>query len=651
MCGIAGFIDFNRETSASHGQDMLRRMADRLKHRGPDDWGTWSDPQCGVFFAHRRLSIVDLSPAGHQPMLSASGRYVVTFNGEIYNHRRLREDLDAAGYQGWRGHSDTEVLLAGFDVWGIETTLRRIVGMFSIGLWDTVEQALMLIRDRAGEKPLYCGRLAGQFFFASELHAIEGLARRRLEVNESALPLLLRYGYIPAPHSIYAGIEKVQPGTWTRLSTADGAVTRGSYWSAGASFASGAGEPLQLSDNECVDELERLIGDAVKLQLEADVPVGAFLSGGIDSSTVVALAQKHASSPVRTFSIGFDQEGFDESHHARLVAQHLGTLHTELKVSSADALNVVPLLSRIYDEPFADSSQIPTYLVAKLARPSVTVALTGDGGDELFSGYPRYDRARRLTRFHQALPRGARRLLTSVIQGVSPARWTRAASAFGYGRESTAHRTAGDRLHRVAQMLRDDKSLIFRYLASSMPEVARLVPGIQEPSTLFDSASAWPAGVDESRLFMWIDFMLYLPDDLLLKVDRASMAVSLETRVPLLDHRVIEFSHRLPQKMMVRNGMRKWALRQVLYKHVPRELIDRPKMGFSVPLGEWLRGPLREWAEALLFPLNAQYDQINQVELRRFWNEHQSGARDWHQTIWSVLMLRDWHAGHVVRRA
>ena len=650
MCGIAGFIDFNREMSASDGEEALRRMADRLTHRGPDDWGSWSDPRSGVFFTHRRLSVVDLSPAGHQPMLSKSGRYVVTFNGEIYNHRSLRAELDAAGYRDWRGHSDTEVMLAGFDVWGVEATLLRIVGMFSIGLWDKIEHALTLIRDRAGEKPLYCGRVAGQFVFASELRAIEGLAHGRLEVNESALPLLLRYGYIPAPHSIYAGIEKVQPGTWMRLSTADGAVTRGAYWNAGASFASGAGKPLQLSDSECVDELERLIGNAVQLQLEADVPVGAFLSGGIDSSTVVALAQKHASAPVRTFSIGFDQDGFDESHHARLVARHLGTLHTELKVSAADALNVVPLLSRIYDEPFADSSQIPTYLVAKLARPSVTVALTGDGGDELFSGYPRYDRARRLRKFHHALPLGARRLLASAIQGVSPARWTRAASASGFRRESTAHRTVGDRLHRVAQMLRDDKSQIFRYLASSMPEVARLVPGIQEPSTLFDSGSAWPAGVDESRLFMWIDFMLYLPDDLLLKVDRASMAVSLETRVPLLDHRVIEFSHLLPQKMMVRNGMRKWALRQVLYRHVPRELIDRPKMGFSIPLAEWLRGPLRDWAESLLFPQRPQGDQIDQVGLRQLWNEHQSGARDWHQTIWSIVMLRDWHARRSDRR-
>lgn len=649
MCGIAGFLDFNREVSANSGEEMLRRMADRVRHRGPDDWGTWSDAERGVFIAHRRLSIVDLSPAGHQPMFSASGRYVVAFNGEIYNHRSLRAELEKAGFRGWRGHSDTEVMLAAFDVWGVPASLPRFVGMFAIALWDKLERALILVRDRAGEKPLYWGRLGGQFVFASELGAIEGISQRALELNESALPLLMRYGYIPAPHSIYSGVEKLLPGTWTRVSTSDGTTTQGTYWSARDSVARAAGDHLQLSDDECVDELERLIGESVSLQLEADVPVGAFLSGGIDSSTVVALAQKHASSPVRTFSIGFDQDGFDESHHARLVARHLGTQHSELTVSARDALDVVPLLSRIYDEPFADASQIPTYMVAKLAKPSVTVALTGDGGDELFSGYPRYDRARRLSRLHKALPSAARRALSAGIHAVSPAHLTRLASAVGYRRESSAHRTAGDRLYRIAQMMGDDKSLIYRYLASSMSEVRQLVPGCLEPSTLFDSPDAWPSVVDESRLAMWIDFMVYLPDDLLAKVDRASMAVSLETRVPLLDHRIVEFSHRLPQKMMVRDGMRKWVLRQVLYRHVPRELVDRPKMGFSIPLGSWLRGPLREWAESLLFPQQALAERIDQAELRRLWNEHQSGARDWHQTIWSVLMLRDWHLGRSVR--
>ena len=651
MCGIAGFIDLNRGVSATDGAAALQRMADRLKHRGPDDWGTWSDPQNGVFFAHRRLSIVDLSPAGHQPMASASGRYVVVFNGEIYNHRSLRMELEATGFRGWRGHSDTEVLLAAFEVWGVLASLSRLVGMFAIALWDKRELALTLIRDRAGEKPLYFGRMDRQFVFTSELGAVESLAQRSLAVNESALPLLMRYGYIPAPHSIYADVEKLLPASWIRLSTLDGAITRGAYWSAHDSVQGAAGNQLQLSDADCVDELERLIGDAVKLQLEADVPVGAFLSGGIDSSTVVALAQKHASSPVRTFSIGFDQDGFDESHHARLVARHLGTQHTELQVSARDALDVVPLLSKIYDEPFADASQIPTYLVAKLAKLSVTVALTGDGGDELFCGYPRYDRAQKLIRTHEALPAAARKLLSSSIQSLSPANWTRIASAFGHQRESSAHRTVGDRLHRIAQMLRNDKSLIYCYLASSLPQVSRLIPGCREPSTLFDSPGAWPTGVDENRLAMWMDFMVYLPDDMLAKVDRASMAVSLETRVPLLDHRVIEFSHRLPRRMLARDGIRKWALRQVLYRHVPRELIDRPKMGFSMPLGVWLRGPLREWAESLLFAQNVQADQIDPIELRRLWTEHQSGARDWHQTIWSVLMLRDWHAGRCVRCA
>ena len=651
MCGIAGFIDTACELSASDGEAMLLRMSDRLRHRGPDGSGTWSDPVAGVFMGHRRLSIVDLSPAGHQPMCSASRRYVVVFNGEIYNHGQLRQELKAKVGYTWRGHSDTEVMLAAFDTWGVRATLPRLVGMFAIAVWDKAERTLTLVRDRAGEKPLYWGRVGDRFVFASELGAVESLARGRLAVNESALPLLIRYGYIPAPHSIYAGIEKILPGTWMCLSTSDGGVQSGTYWSSSDSMATASGNGFRLSDEECVDELERLIGDAVKLQLEADVPVGAFLSGGIDSSTVVALAQKYASSPVRTFSIGFDQEAFDESHHARRVAQHLGTQHTELKVSASEALGVVPSLSRIFDEPFADASQIPTYLVAKLARPYVTVALTGDGGDELFSGYPRYDRTRSLMRLHQTLPQVARRLLSAAVQSVSAERWTRTAHGVGHRRASVAHRTVGDRLHRIAQMMSIDKHLVFRFLASAMPEVWRLVPGIQEPRTMFDNPGAWASSGSDSRLFMWLDFMTYLPDDLLAKVDRASMAVSLESRVPLLDHRVIEFSHRLPQKMLVRNGMRKWALRQVLYRHVPRSLIDRPKMGFSMPLGLWLRGPLRDWAESLLFPQNGRHDHIDQGELRKLWLEHQSGARDWHQAIWSVLMLRDWHAVRSVAHA
>jgi asparagine synthase (glutamine-hydrolysing) len=642
MCGIAGFIDFKLSTSAGEGEQAVRRMADRLAQRGPDDWGTWSDPRQGVFLAHRRLSIVDLSAAGHQPMASGSGRYMVVFNGEIYNHRSLRRDLESLGSVTWRGHSDTEVMLAAFDAWGIEATLPKLVGMFAVAVWDRVERALTLFRDRAGEKPLYWGMVSGRLAFASELKAFEGLDAGGLVINRAAVPLMLRYSYIPAPHSIYEGVEKLMPGTWMRFTQAGQPTARGVYWSAAASLEAGLRNPLTLPAAQCIDELERLLTEAVTLQLEADVPVGAFLSGGIDSSTVVALAQRSASSKVRTFSIGFAEEGYDESAHARRVAEHLGTEHTELHVTSRDALDCVPLMAAVYDEPFADSSQIPTYLVAKLARQAVTVSLSGDGGDELFAGYPRYGRAQSLHRLLGVVPAAPRRGLAALIEGVSPHAWNRIAGAFGLGRESAAHRTHGDRLHRVAQMLRSEPHLVYQYLASSMPEVSRLTPRADAARTLHDEPASWPAAASGSSLFMWLDLMTYLPDDLLAKVDRAAMAVSLESRVPILDHRVIEFSHRVPMDMKVRDGMRKWLLRQVLYRHVPRELIDRPKMGFSLPVGAWLRGPLRDWAEGLLFSPQFQDEWIDPAALRRIWAEHLSGARDWQQAIWNILMLRGW---------
>lgn len=640
MCGIAGFIDFNAGTTESDGTQALGRMADRIAHRGPDDAGTWCDPQRGVFFAHRRLSIVDLSAAGHQPMACASGRYVIVYNGEVYNHRALRAELDLQQTFAWRGHSDTEVVLAAFEAWGIEATLTKLVGMFALAVWDRSERALTLVRDRAGEKPLYWGMLQGRLVFGSELKAFEGLAHSALQTNQAALPLLLRFGYIPAPHSIYEGIEKLMPGTWLRFTQAGSPSARGVYWSAAESAAAGARERLQLSPTECTDELERLLTEAVKMQLEADVPVGAFLSGGIDSSTVVALAQKGLSSKVRTFSIGFDEQAFDESAHARRVAEHLGTDHTELRVTSQDALDQVAEMARTYDEPFADSSQIPTYLLARLTRRSVTVSLSGDAGDELFGGYPRYRRMQSLDRLFAVLPGAARRVTAATLECVSPQAWTRFAAWLG--RRGSAHRSVGDSVHRLAQMLRNDRQLLYRYLSSGLPDTSRLMPRGPEIPTIFETPSAWPKCGSATELFMWLDFMTYLPDDVLAKVDRATMAVSLESRVPMLDHRVIEFSHRLPVDLKVRGGEQKWILRQVLYRHVPRALIDRPKMGFSVPLDAWLRGPLRAWAEALLFDPRVQDDSLDSTETRRMWNEHQSGVRNWQHAFWSILMLRGW---------
>ena len=640
MCGIAGFIDFKASTTESDGTQATGRMADRIAHRGPDDSGVWCDPQHGAFLAHRRLSIVDLSAAGHQPMASASGRYVIVYNGEVYNYRELRIELESTRAVAWRGHSDTEVVLAAFEAWGIEATFTKLVGMFAMAIWDRSEHALTLVRDRAGEKPLYWGMLQGRLAFGSELKAFEGLANSGLRTNHAALPLLLRFGYIPAPHSIYEGLEKLMPGTWLRFTQAGAPTSRGVYWSAAESAARGARGRLQLSPTECTDELERLLTNSVKMQLEADVPVGAFLSGGIDSSTVVALAQKSSSSKVRTYSIGFDEQAFDESVHARRVAEHLGTDHTELRVTSQDALDQVGAMARIYDEPFADSSQIPTYLLARLTRRSVTVSLSGDAGDELFGGYPRYRRMQSMDRLFRTLPGAARRVTAAALEGVSPRAWTRFAALLG--RRGSAHRSVGDSVHRMAQMLRTDRHLLYRYLSSAMPDTNRLMPGAPETPTIFETPAEWPHSRSATELFMWLDFMTYLPDDVLAKVDRATMAVSLESRVPMLDHRVIEFSHRLPIDMKVRDGVQKWILRQVLYRHVPRALIDRPKMGFSVPLEAWLRGPLRGWAEDLLFAPEAQDGMLDATVMRRMWNEHQSGGRNWQHAFWSILMLRGW---------
>lgn len=643
MCGIAGFIDFSIGTSAETGEQALKRMADRIQHRGPDDWGMAHLPEQGVFFAHRRLSIVDLSAAGHQPMNSGSGRYLCVYNGEIYNHKALRAELQAIAPRAWRGHSDTEVMLAAFDSWGVEKSLAKFVGMFAIAVWDREDRSLTLVRDRAGEKPLYYGMLAGKLAFASEAKAFEGLPGARLALDARAVPLMLRFGHVPAPYSVYEGVGKLMPGEWKRFKgDARQPVAEGAYWSAAASLAEGVRHPLQLSPEQAVDELERLLGEAVKLQLEADVPVGAFLSGGIDSSTVVALAQKSLSTKVRTFSIGFDDEAFDESAHARRVAEHLGTDHTELKVSWQDALDAVPRMAQVYDEPFADSSQIPTFLVAQLARREVTVSLSGDGGDELFAGYPRYGRTEAVHQWLSRLPGPARRAVAAGVETVPAGFWNSAAGLLGRGRETAAHRTEGDKVLRVAQMLRLPPHLIYKYMASPMPELGRLMPGVAEPRTVYDDPAGWPASRSPAETAMWLDFMAYLPDDLLCKVDRATMAVSLESRVPLLDHRVIEFSHRLPEDLKVREGQRKWVLRQVLYRHVPRSIVDRPKMGFSVPLSAWLRGPLRDWAQHLLLSPAVQELGIDPRELRRMWDEQQAGTRDWQHALWSILMLRGW---------
>jgi asparagine synthase (glutamine-hydrolysing) len=640
MCGIAGLLGQRGESLAS----VAGAMADALTHRGPDDRGTWEDTGAGIALGHRRLSILDLSAAGHQPMRSACGRLTIAFNGEIYNHLELRDELERGGFApSWRGHSDTETILAAFVAWGVEPTLVRMVGMFAIALWDGEARALWLARDRLGEKPLYYGTMDRRLAFGSELKALRAVPGWAAEIDRDALTLLLRFGYIPAPYSIYRGIHKVRPGAALRL--ASGGVEERTYWSAADVAARGSATPLVASEDEAAELLEARLTEAIKLQQIADVPLGAFLSGGIDSTTVVALMQRLGSRPVKTFSIGFHEADYNEAHHAKTVAQHLGTDHTELYVTPEEARAVIPKLPTMYDEPFADSSQIPTYLVSQLARRHVTVSLSGDGGDELFGGYNRYFLGESLWRRLERFPRAARFSAAGMIQRVKPATWNRLMRPvvpvlprrLRYG-------NPGDKLHKLAAVLgARDRQELYRFLVSQWHEPDGVVARAHEPPTLLDGEA--PALGGYTPTMMYLDLVSYLPDDILVKVDRAAMAVSLETRVPFLDHRVVELAWRIPLDLKVRAGEGKRILRRVLYRHVPRELIERPKMGFGVPIESWLRGPMRAWAEDLLSASRLREEGFfNPEPIRRRWEEHLSGRRNWHYALWHVLMFQAWYA-------
>jgi asparagine synthase (glutamine-hydrolysing) len=628
-------------------------MADTLIHRGPDDGGVWLDAAAGVALAHRRLAILDLSPTGHQPMVSPSGRYVIAFNGEIYNHLELRAELEKVGAGGtappaWRGHSDTETLLVAFGAWGVEATLRKLVGMFAIALWDRETRMLTLARDRLGEKPLYYGHVRGGLVFASELKAIRAFPGFDNIVERRALALFMRHNYVPSPWSIYAGIWKLPPGCWVQFSAGDSGSGRGevrAYWSARAVAEAGLANPFAGSDSDAAEELGRVLRTSIAGQMIADVPLGGFLSGGIDSSTVVALMQALSSRPVRTFTIGFHEGEYDEAQHAKTVARHLGTDHTEWYVTPQDALDVIPGLPRLYDEPFADSSQIPTHLVSRLARRRVTVALSGDAGDELFGGYNRYFWAGQFWRRLGWVPAPLRQALAGALRGLSPGQWNR---LFRLGRGLVPKRlryaNPGDKLHKLAGMLAADcPNALYLKLVSHWDDPAAVVLGATEPTTPITDSSAWPDCPDFERHMMYLDTITYLPDDILAKVDRAAMGVSLETRAPFLDHRVMEFAWRLPLHMKIRDGQGKWLLREVLYRHVPKELIERPKMGFGVPVDHWLRGPLRDWAEDLLSEARLRRDGfLDPVPIRRKWSEHLSGRRNWQYLLWDVLMFESW---------
>ncbi|WP_191488713.1 asparagine synthase (glutamine-hydrolyzing) [Pseudomonas sp. FEN] len=641
MCGIAGFWHPNSQGRYDE-PNALKRMTNAIFHRGPDDAGAW-DNGAGLFLGHRRLAIVDLTSAGHQPMTSPTGRYVIVFNGEIYNFQALRKALDAAQQSPlpWRGHSDTEVMLAAFEHWGIAETLRKLVGMFALAVWDRTRETLTLARDRIGEKPLYYGLKNGALIFASELQALNAHPSFDAEVSRGSLAQLLKYAYIPSPNSIYEGIHKLPPGSWIELN--DAVLASGTigapqtYWEL-PTVQSGSGPTL--SDAEAIEQLHELMRTTIRDQMVADVPLGAFLSGGIDSTLIVSLMQSLSSQQVKTFTIGFDNPGYNEAEHAKAVARHLGTDHTELYVSGADALNVVPKLSDIYGEPFADSSQIPTYLVSQLARTQVTVSLSGDAGDELFGGYNRYQFLPSLWRKLSRVPGPARRLVARLIESTPPNRWDSIANGLNPIIPSSLRvRLPGEKLHKLAGIMRyDSASQMYDRVVSQWPNATDVVIGAHTMSS--------QASVGNSDFASWMmrqDTLTYLPDDILAKVDRAAMAVSLETRVPFLDHRIVEFASTLPMSLKIRNGSTKWILRQLLYRYVPRELIERPKMGFGIPLHDWLRGPLRDWAESLLDPQRlASEGYFTPGPIRAVWERHLRGQGNYQQQLWPVLMFQAW---------
>ncbi|MHB1183331.1 MAG: asparagine synthase (glutamine-hydrolyzing) [Desulfobulbia bacterium] len=657
MCGIAGFITAGDQFLYDEMGRFLAAMTGAIIHRGPDDDGLWSDMEAGIWLGHRRLAIVDLSPAGHQPMLSASGRYVIAFNGEIYNHLDLRKELEAStptltlplergeNVSLWCGHSDTETLLAGIEAWGVEATLKKSIGMFAIALWDRQTRTLTLARDRIGEKPLYYGWQGGGneqvFLFGSELKALKAHPAFAANIDRGALCLLLRHNYIPAPYSIYQGMAKLEPGCLLSVSLAQPEPKIWKYWDAVEVARAGVVQPFEGTADQAVDALEVLAKDAVRQQMMADVPLGAFLSGGIDSSAVVALMQAQSPRPVKTFTIGFNEEGYNEAVHAKAVARHLGTEHTELYVTPEQAMEVIPCLPGLYCEPFADSSQIPTFLVSQLAKQHVTVSLSGDAGDELFCGYNRYQMTNTLWRKLSVAPVPLRAFAAKGITSISPERWDGLAR-FIPG--AVRYSSLGDKLHKGAGVLAsctvDD---LYLGIVSHLRNPADWVINGKEPPTHLKGARPELEGLNDVERMMALDTISYLPDDILVKVDRAAMGVSLESRVPFLDHRVVEFAWSLPLEYKLRDGQTKWPLRQVLYRHVPRELIDRPKMGFGVPLHDWLRGPLRDWAEGLLDePRLRREGYFHPAPIRQMWAEHLSGRHNWMARLWNVLMFQAW---------
>lgn len=646
MCGLIGFNQ-NGCNSASIASDMCKVIS----HRGPDSAGVWIEDDSSVVLGHVRLSILELSEAGNQPMISECGRYVLVLNGEIYNHQSLRKQLAESGLViNWRGHSDTETLLACFVAWGIEKTLQATIGMFAIAVWDKQEQMLTLARDRMGEKPLYWGWSNDLLIFASELKSIKAHPEFEAVIDRDALTLLLRHCYIPAPYSIYKGIQKLMPGHILQiplqgdLSQSKAAASK-PYWSLNKVVEQGLANPFVGSPEAAVDALEEQLKKSVADQMLADVPLGAFLSGGVDSSTIVALMQAQSDMPVRTFTLGFNEPGYNEAEHAKAVAKHLGTAHTELYVQPDDALSVIPNLANMYCEPFADSSQIPTFLVSQLAKQHVSVALSGDAGDELFGGYNRYIAAQKVWGPVQKMPSFIRHLAAGGLRSLSPNSWDK---LFEFAKPILPKKLQlsipGEKARKLSEVLTlSSGEAFYRQLTSHWTDPASVVINGQEPITLLTDPSAWPKTDCLEHAMMAMDAQTYMSDDILVKVDRAAMASSLETRTPMLDHRVVELAWKMPLEYKIRNGQGKWVLRQVLYKYVPKDLIERPKAGFGIPLASWLRGPLREWAEALLDEKRLRQEgYFHPAPIRKLWLEHLSGKKNWQYHLWNILMFQAW---------
>jgi asparagine synthase (glutamine-hydrolysing) len=647
MCGIAGFLgDSDHDVEAL--RDRINRMCVTLRHRGPDDSGCYVEEKIGLALGHRRLSILDLSSAGHQPMRSQSGRYVMVFNGEIYNHLALRKELESGGASlSWRGHSDTETLLACIDQWGFAKSLLRLVGMFALAVWDNRDRRLFLARDRMGEKPLYYGRQGGVFLFASELAAFREHPAFEGKVDRASLASLLRENCIPGTQCVYQGLRKLAPGFFVEI-PAEHVLgqepVQTSYWKLSDAIRAGKKEPFAGSDAEAVARLNELLRQAVSGQMVADVPLGVMLSGGTDSSLVTGVMQELSGYPIRTFTIDFANTPNTEAAHARAVARHLGTDHTEMRVSGAEAMSIIPDLPSLFSEPFADSSQVPTFLVSRLARSRVTVALSGDGGDELFGGYNRYLQGMQSwSRFAQ-LPRVLRQTLSRALTGVSQERWDTLMAFVGHALPRRFRLASpGYKAHKLAEVL--DAETVRDYygrVTTHWRDADKVVIGASEvTSPLVEHAL--PSFLSPEEWMMAMDALTYLPDDILTKVDRAAMAVSLETRVPLLDHRLVEFTWTLPLHFRIREGIGKWLLRQVLYRYVPRELVERPKMGFGGPLENWLRGPLRDWAEALLDERRLRREGFFEaLPIREKWDAFLKGEGNWQYHLWDVLMFQGW---------